>query len=148
MLSSLLAKLSDLPAIMQGAAGSALFWLLLKAFEYVSPRLLRVLGETVSVVSREKKTREYVYRRFTNMSGLVNYTWGFHYSIYRALRGLLTGLIFCSIALLLGGRIPVIYGIRFMAALVYFGEALTWLQSNAKWNSLDPRENWQRIADS
>jgi len=147
MLNDLIQKLSHLPGILQGAIGSALFWIVLKALEFVAVSFLRFAGRTTAVINRQMKFREYIYRRFTSRSGLVNYVQGFQYVMSRAFTGLLTGLVFCCLALLLGGSSQVIWGVCLVAALVYFGTALTWLVPRGSWKNDSDLVNWQRIAD-
>jgi len=142
-----LEKADHLPGVIQGALGSFLFWLLLQLVQFIGLQFLRAAGKTTETLGRRRKFREYIYRRYTSMSGLVNYTQGYLFSLSRALRGLLAGLIFCSIALLLGGGSHVIWGICFGAAIFYFGSALTWLVPSSDWKSASAREHWKRVVD-
>ena len=139
--------LNNLPAIVQGALGSALFWVLLQFVQFIGRLFLRAVGRTTATIDQQRKLREYIYRRYTSRSGYINYAQGSMFRLSRAFRGLLTGLIFCSIALLIGGSSPVIWGVCLAAAIFYFGSALTWLVPNSNWSSADPHEHWKRIAD-
>ena len=139
-------RAADLPGVIQGALGSLLFWLLLQLGQFIGAQFLHAVGKTTERLEHHRKIREYIYRRYTSMSGLVNYTQGYFFSLSRAFRGLLTGLIFCSIALLLGGGSPVIWGVCFGAAIFYFGSALMWLIPSSDWRSSSPGEHWKRVA--
>ena len=147
MFHQLFSKLSDLPTIVQSAAGSALFWIILIVGQFVGSRLLKAAGMTNEMIGRSRKYREYIYRRYTAMSGLINYVQGFQYTISKAFSGLLTGLMFCCIALLVGGSSPIVWGICFMSALVYFGSGLLWLKPSARWDRDDLPTHWLRIAE-
>jgi len=132
--------------IIQGALGSGLFWVVLRVFQFLWPRFLRLIGYTVTI-DRRKKFREYIYLRYTSMDGLVNSVEGHQLSTSRAFRGLLTGLMFICVALLIGGSTAVIWGICLVAALVYFWSALMWLIPDPSWKGLSALARWQRIAE-
>lgn len=146
MFPELLKKLAD-QTIIQSALGSALFFVLLKIVQFIGLQLRRSVGRTGGTFGRKRKLREYIYRRYTSRSGYVNYAYGTMFGLSHAFRGLLAGLIFCSIALLIGGRTPLIWGVCFAAAIFYFGSALTWLIPGSDWSSGDLNEHWKRIAE-
>jgi len=100
-----------------------------------------------AIIEHNRKIREYIYRRFTSRSGYVNFAYGSIFGLGRAFRGLLSGLIFCSIALLFSGGSPVVWGMCLAAAIFYFGSALTWLVPSSDWNSAEPCEHWKRVAE-
>ena len=147
LLDSLYQKVTDLPAIVQGALGSGLFWLVLKTITFLWLRIARVFGATAAIVNRNQKIREYVYRRLTGMSGLVNYTQGYLYTFSRVLQHVLMGFIFVCIALMVGGTAPVVWGICLAGAIYYFLSGLIWLVPKDRWKADPPLEHWKRVAE-
>jgi hypothetical protein len=143
----LLHKIYDLPAIVQGAAGSALFWIIQKILITMASGMSRLLGHTTRIVNRDKKFREWVFRRFTSRDGLINYSYGYLYSMSRAMRGLLMGLLFSAIALLFGGSIQVIWGMCLGTAIICFIGAINWVMPSSSWNNTNLTEHWQRVAE-
>lgn len=92
-----------------------------------------------------------IVSRFSNTAAnpsTARITQGTLISVGNAFRGLLAGLIFCSVALLIGGSARVIWGICFAAAIYYFGAALTWLVPSKSWNyGNDHVGHWKHVAE-
>lgn len=141
------AAIGNLPIIVQGALGSALFWLVQKGLAFIAPRVLRLLGHPDIVVDRDRKLQEYVYRRFTSMAGLVNFSQGYLYSMYRGLRGAILGFIFFSVALLIAGASQLTWGICLVGAIVYFASAASWLIPKRSWMVGGHVVNLERILE-
>ena len=127
MLGRLFNYFSFTSPVIQGAIGSALFWACLKLLQFIGTISRRAIGDTTAVLNRKRKMQEYIYRRFSSREGLINYVQGFQFTQTNAFRGLLSGLIFCCIAVLFGGSLRLIWGVCLVAALVYFVSALSWL---------------------
>jgi hypothetical protein len=147
MSAELLKRVLDLPVIIQGALGSFLFWIALQLFKAVGRFLMHLLGRTSKSWAHTRTVQEYMYRRYTSRSGYLNILQGLSYGLNEAFKGLLAGLIYCCIALLLGGHSPVIWGICLVAALVYFGSASIWLNPSRSWRHDDMHKNWSRVAE-
>jgi hypothetical protein len=140
-------KILDLPIIVQGAFGSALFWLALQAVKFIGQVLLQIVGATSKSWNRQRQLQEYIYRKYTSRGGYLPVLQGLSYSQARAFKGLLAGLIYCCIALLLGARSPAIWGICLVAAIVYFGSAWSWLSHPGSWGNDDMHTHWSRVAE-
>jgi hypothetical protein len=117
------------PVIVQGALGSALFWLIL------------VLGQTaIGLISRRatkfstdwrKKslTREYIARRlFWDDDRDVNIL-GFNLCIYHGLQFGFRGLVFVTLGFISGQVIPVFGIVGYLGALYFFLRAAWWVAS-------------------
>jgi len=146
MLQRLFSYFSLTSPIIQGAIGSALFWAALTLLQSLGIMARRAIGDTTAVLNRNRKIQEYVYRRFSSREGLINYVQGFQFTQSSAFRGLLSGLIFCCIAILFGGSVRFIWGVCLIAALVYFISALSWLSPSDAWKNDSLGAHWQRVA--
>jgi hypothetical protein len=147
MLESFLQRHSLLSPIIQGGFGSALFWIILQFLQYLAPRLRRVIGNAAAVIDEQKKTREYIYRRFTSRDGLLNTVAGFQFSVSHAFHQFLMGVMFVCVALLFGGMTRVVWGICLVGALMFFGSAITWLTPSSAWMGDSMIPHWQRVAE-
>jgi hypothetical protein len=88
-----------------------------------------------------------MYRRFTSRAGYLNLLQGLNYALSEAFKGLLAGLVFCGVALLLGGHAPIVWGVCLGGAIVYFGWAWTWLSPPSSWGTDDMHKHWSRVAE-
>ncbi len=140
-------RILDLPVIIQSAIGSFLFWVAFLLVKSIGRFLLHLLGQTSKSWIHTRRVQEYMYRRYTSRSGYLNILQGLSYGLNEAFKGLLAGLIYCCIALLLGGHSPAIWGICLVAALVYFGAAWTWLNPSRSWHRDDMHKHWSRVAE-
>ncbi len=147
MTSELWRRILDLPAIVQGAFGSAVFWLVLQLVKLLGNLLSYLLGQTSKSWAFTRRLQEYIYRRYTESSGYLPALRGQTFALNKAFKGLLAGLIYCSIALAIGGLSPIVWGICFIAAIVYFGIAWSWLSPSASWSEDDRNKHWTRVAD-
>lgn len=145
---TLLQRIMDLPAIVQGALGSALFWVITVAITFLLKRCQKVLPRISEYLRRQELVREYVFLRYSNMSGLINSVEGSIYEFKRALRYTLQALLFICVALLCGGFTRMLGGICLVAGVAYLVKALRWITPNEAWtHQRTPLEIWRRIAE-
>src|ERR1700691_661265 len=133
--------------ILLGAIGSAVFWIVLQLIKFVISRMSKVGSEAWLVAGKRNKFREYIYRRFTSREGLIPASIGFQHSVSQALSYMLTGLMFCCVALLIGGYSKIVLSICLVSALVYFGNAWLWVTPDKKWRGDNDLDHWQRVAE-
>jgi hypothetical protein len=133
--------------VLLGAAGSGLFWLILKVLNYLAVALRRFLGDAAAVADRQKKFKEYIYRRYTSRDGILNTLTGHQITYTRAFREFLNGMIFVCVAFLLGGSTRIIWGIALVGAIVFFWSALSWVSPSASWMGDDMVPHWNRVAE-
>ena len=145
MYSELIKKITDLPAIIQGALGSFLFVIVSYVVQTAIEKIRYLLGKSSEAFNQKRKLQEYIYRRFTSRSGLINPVHGYLFTLAQAFKGLLKGLLFSSVALLIGGSVPVVWGVCLAAAIYYFVEALSWLTPKSDWKSETLQKHWERV---
>ncbi len=147
MIKELWTAISQWPVIIQGALGSALFWLVLET----GRRLLSVIQKTVnkqsSKAQQDRLLREYIYTKFTTHSGLAYYPQGYFISFSHVLRFFVTGMVFVVIALFVGGFSQLGLSIAAVGALYFFSKALTWLIPDSAWHSHTSLGRWKHIAE-
>src|SRR3970040_134433 len=95
--------MSDCPVLIQGALGSALFWVTLQIVLFAWKFVGRILGRLGQSYQKNTLLREYIYRKFTSRNGLVKLTQGYAITFDHVVRDLIYGLIFFCLALLFGG---------------------------------------------
>jgi len=142
-----LSMISDWPTIVQGALGSALFWIALQLLTIAWKLASKPLGGLGQPYQKEALLREWIYRKYTSRSGLVNLTQGYAITFDHVARYMLQGLIFICLALLLAGFSQVTVAIMASAAIYYFFKSLAWLTPSRKWRSDAPPAHWQRVAE-
>jgi hypothetical protein len=135
------------PAIIQGALGSALFWVLQTLFITVGKYFLRRTNRYSKKLSKESLIREWIYRKYYSRNGLVNLTQGFIITFDHIFQYLIRGLIFIVIGLLLSGVSQIFLGIFLVAALYYLLRAFLWLNPSAEWSQDSNYEHWKRISE-
>jgi len=144
MIKTLLDAVANWPVIVQGALGSALFWIALEGVTLAAKAIGRAMGAYGQAFQTETRLREYIWRKFSSRSGLVNYTQGFFLTFDHVFRYLLYGLIFTCIALILAGASTLTYGICLTAALYFFVRGLIWLTPNKDWHSKTTLDHWNK----
>lgn len=129
-----------------GALGS----LLATAIVLLLGQLAKLFSRSLQLpgfLQRERLLQEYMHRRYTSRSGYLNLLRGLNYALSRAFKGLLAGLVYFCVALLLGGHAPIVWGICLGGAIVYFGWAWTWLSPPASWSNDNMHNHWARVAE-
>jgi hypothetical protein len=113
----------------------------------LSARFLSTSVQLPSQWQRQRLVQEYMDRRFTSRSGYLYSLQGINYALSKAFKGLLAGLVFCCVALLVGGHAPIVWGMCLGGAIVYFGWAWSWLSPPSSWRNDDMHTHWTRVAE-
>ena len=136
-------KILEWPIIVQGALGSALFWLVL----VLGQRLVGVFSKSATKFSSDWKmeglTREYIARRMFWDRKLD--VLGFTLCIYHALRFGFRGLVFITLGFISSEFIPVFGVIGYLGGLFFFLRAAWWVASFA--DKLTKIQHWERVAE-
>lgn len=135
------------PVIVQGALGSALFWVLLGVLRRIIRRVQQGVKAQTTGARVDALTREYIYKKYTSHAGLAYYPQGYFLTFSRVLEFFLVGMVFIAIALLAGGITPLFLSIGLIGAIYYFSKALTWLIPDRGWHSQTTLQHWERIAE-
>lgn len=133
------------PPIVQGALGSALFWAVQASITRLAKRVPILTENLRKDLEKESLMREYIYRKYTSRTGLLYFARGYFILSARALRHIVEGLVFMSVALILAGVSPVAFSICGVGGLWFFGKALTWLVPSGSWETGTDAENWERV---
>lgn len=133
------------PPIVQGALGSALFWAVQAGITRLAKKAPILTERFRKELENQTLLREYVYRKYTSRNGLLYFTQGYFLLFSRALRHIVEGLVFMSVALLLAGVSPIAFSICGVGGLWFFGKALTWLVPSGSWQRGTPADNWERV---
>jgi len=139
--------ITEWPSIIQGAIGSALFWILLQILTLIAKKLFQLTGSFKEYSKKNKSLREYIYRKYTSHDGLAYYPQGYLYTFSEVLKYFLEGFIFVCIALLFREYFSVITSICLVGAIFYFAKALIWLIPHFTWNSTSAEAKWRRIKE-
>ena len=119
MLDRLLAAASDLPVIVQGALGSALFALVL----FVGQRAFLFFAEQRAKHSRTKRKRYLVEQQIKynvlNATGVANRGAFVSLLIYRAARSLFLALLWLSLGLIFGSVLNVLGLVGYFGCVYY-----------------------------
>jgi hypothetical protein len=140
-------KISNWPVIVQGALGSALFWIVLQFLSLAWRSIGQAIGRVGQMYHRESLIREWIYRKYTSRNGFVNITQGYLMTFDHVARYVIQGLIFIAIALAISGISPITFGIIITAAVYFFYKALNWLTPAKEWSSDSLLTHWQRVAE-
>lgn len=138
-------KIANWSPILQGALGSALFWIILQILTFLTRKTAALFVSLDHQMHRERSIREWVYRKFTSRSGLAYYPQGYFLTFYNVLKYFLQGFIFVCIALLVGSKFGVVYGICLVGAIYFLLRALVWLVPSNKWQSGSLKHHWERV---
>ncbi|MBU0712995.1 hypothetical protein KKC74_10280 [bacterium] len=145
---SVLIKLTnDLPPIIQGAIGSALFWILLQLVGSIAKKISDLTGAYKEQTKKEEGLREYIYRKYTSRGGLAYYPQGYLFTFSEVLKYFLQGFIFVCISLLFRDYFSIATSICLVGAIYYFVKALIWLFPSVSWNTLSNEEHWQKVKE-
>lgn len=124
-MNDLVAKITDWPVVVQGAAGSALFWLILLVATKITDRSLQ------ATVSFGKKKRlevlyaEHLLLSATSTGDKADRTMAVAALLYGALHYALKGLAALALSLMLGDLVPVLKAVGTAFSAYYFLWALT-----------------------
>jgi hypothetical protein len=143
---TLVSEFSNWPVIVQGALGSALFWLISQILIATWKAFDRARGRLGKRYQRDRDMREWIYRKYTSRSGLSNIVQGYAVTFDHVGRLVIQGLIYISVSLLFSTFLPVVPGIMGVAALYYFFRAYVWLTPSHTWSNDSVVSNWERIA--
>ena len=135
------------PVIIQGALGSAVFWLILEVIRHIIGQVQQRIKAQTNRAKRDVLTREYIYKKYTSHDGLAYYPQGYFLTFSRVLKFFLIGMMFFAIALFAGGITPLFLSIGLIGAIYYFSKALSWLIPDRGWHSQKTLQHWARIAD-
>ena len=135
------------PVIVQGALGSALFWMVLGILRLVIAKVQQGVRKQTTRVQIDILTREYIFKKYTCHSGLAYYPQGYFLTFSYVLKFFLIGMLFFSLALLGGGITPLFLSIGLIGAVYYFLKSLSWLIPDRGWNSQSTLQKWKRIAE-
>ncbi len=147
MIQELWTAVSQWPVIIQGALGSALFWLVLEAGRKILSAFQKEVDKQSSKAAKDRLLREYIYTKYTTHSGLAYYPQGYFISFSHVLRFFVTGMVFVVIALFAGGFSQLGLSIAAVGALYFFSKALSWLIPDGAWLSHTSLSRWKRIAE-
>jgi len=139
--------ISDWAVILQSVIGSAIFWLILEILTHIWKMLSRLLGNVSKDFEKESLLQEWIYRKYTSRTGLINITQGFFITFDHVFRYLITGLIFASVAVLIAGIGKLSFGIILTAAIYYLFRALSWLTPKKDWSSDNLSDHWKKVAE-
>jgi hypothetical protein len=132
------------PAIVQSALGSALFWLILELLRRAITAVQLRVRSQISPPKFDSLLREYIYKKYTSHSGLAYYPQGYFLTFSHVLQFLLMGMIFFALVLIGGGITQLSLTI---GAIYYFSKALIWLIPDRNWRSDTTLNHWKRIAE-
>jgi hypothetical protein len=135
------------PAIIQGALGSALFWVIQELLIFLGRNYFRRFKGFNNNYIKDALIRELVYRKYSSRSGLVNYTQGFIITFEHVFKYLITALIFIVISLFILGSNKLILGISLVGSLYYLLKALQWVSPSKKWLHDTNLQTWKRIGE-
>lgn len=147
MLNEMFQRILEWPLIIQGALGSALFWLLLQIFSYLIKFTARQLGIFKFRTKRERKLREYIYHKYTNSDGLFYFAQGYFLSFKLALEFILQGILFFLMGFLLSFIYETYLIVGIIGAIYYIIRALSWTMPYDRDVFSSGIERWKKIAD-
>jgi hypothetical protein len=139
--------ITEWPVIVQGALGSALFWVVLELLRRFIAEVQRGVKSQTRRVKVDALLREYIYKKYTSHDGLAYYPQGYFLTFSRVLMFFLVGMVFFAIALLAGGMTPLFGSIGLVGAIYFFSKALSWLIPDRGWHSQTTLQHWQRIGE-
>ncbi len=137
----------DIRALLIGAGGSALFWIILSLLRYMLSKFSDSFKYISNKVSAENIKREYVFRKYTSQNGLAFYPQGYFATFYEVFKYLLYSLLFISISFLIGGLNQIIFVIAVIGAIYYIIRGLIWLHHPEQWIKSSGLENWTRVQE-
>ncbi len=146
MNSEILKKILEWPIIVQGALGSAIFWMILRLFSYLSNLAAKQIGLFKLKSKHDKYLREYIYQKYTSSSGLFYYTQGYFLSFKKALEFLLQGILFLLFGFLLSFLHKVYLIVGLIGAIYYAFKSLSWILPYETNEFSSNLERWERIA--
>ncbi len=134
--------ISGWPVIIQGALGSALFWISLKTLNW----LLRVIAVIWSKLSqnarREKKRAELIFHKQIRGQDPIGYL----HCIYRALGYLSQALAWTISGMMFSGYLEVFYIVGLFGGLIYVFKAMRWIVPPYKIHDTE-EGRWRKIKE-
>lgn len=136
-------KILEWPAIVQGALGAALFWLVL----LIGQKLVDIFTKGATAFSSKWKThslsREYVARRY--FVELEDGAYGFSLCIYQCLQYVIRGIILLLLGYISSSFIPIFGWVGFVGGLYFLLRGAWWVTSFE--DKLTRLQHWERVAE-
>ncbi|MEM6331741.1 MAG: hypothetical protein AAF823_00160 [Planctomycetota bacterium] len=135
-----------MPPILQSYLGSALFWLTLVLITWLGRLLFNQFGGALIAIKRHNAMREWVYRRYTSIDGLIPFVKGNTIANKYSMQNVVSAVLFLLIGQILA-PIGVPSAVAYFGAVVFCVIALSWLMTSQSWQSPTSREHWERVAE-
>ncbi|NKW89661.1 hypothetical protein HGG65_08550, partial [Alteromonadaceae bacterium A_SAG4] len=136
--------ITDSHVIIQGALGSALFWLILVIGQYLFSFIGTKITFANAAYKKETLYREYMQRKLTK--GDMRHEI-ISMSMYQALSYLLRGFVFLGLGFIMSEFIPLSNSIGGLGFLFYLFRALGWLKPFYVGARETDLELWKRIEE-
>ena len=146
MLSDIIQKIKW-PIIVQGALGSALFWIILQLFSYLANLVAKQVGIFKIKSKYDRYLREYIYQKYKSSNGMIYYTQGYFLSFEKVLEYLLQGILFFLFGFLLSFIYEVYLIVGIVGAIYYIFKALSWIIPYKAKTFSSNLERWKRISE-
>jgi hypothetical protein len=125
----LIKKILDLPVIVQGALGSALFWVIFEISKWLFRVANALLARLSKSFSKETLLREYVHNKFTSHAAATFQSAGYSFCVFHGLRYVAQGLCFLVLGLLLSDVWEVLRMVGLLFAIILFARGFWWLST-------------------
>ncbi|MCZ8014493.1 MAG: hypothetical protein O9274_02230 [Limnobacter sp.] len=125
----LLQKVLDLPVIVQGALGSALFWLVLELGQWVA----RQASSTRAKLGKQDQTATQIALASVLEKSPEARRFAFQGMVHGALHYTVKALIFLAMGLSIQPIVPVVGTVGILAALIFLFRALAYVPNFDRW---------------
>lgn len=115
--------ISEWPVIIQGALGSALFWISLKALNWLLRLIAVIWSKFSNNAKKEKKRAELIFHKQIRSQNPIGYL----HCIYRALGYLFQALAWIISGMMFAGYVEVFRIVGMFGGLIFVFKAMRWV---------------------